>query len=127
MPSTICIMAATSELKDETLMEAVQRYGCFYDKRSKYYRDARKILNAWQLVASELCISTTEAQVRHYSLRARLARYLKSIRDVRSGSGGGDVPIKEEYEHMRWFLSHIKHRATASNDSAASNDIFLLS
>ena len=78
-------------------------------------------------MASELSITTTEAQVRHTSLRARLARYLRSIRGVRSASGGGDVSIKEEYEHMRWFLSHIKHRATASNDSAASNDIFLLS
>ena len=71
--------------------------------------------NAWKAIAKEVKIDATEAQARYHASRTRFSHYLKSIRAIRSGSGQRDVELKEEYEHLRWLISHIKHRPTISN------------
>ena len=71
--------------------------------------------NAWNEVATELGIDVSEAQSRYNTIRTCFSRYLKSIREIRSGSGREHVQLKVEYEHLRWLIAYIKHRSTTSN------------
>lgn len=39
-----------------------------------------------------------------------------------SGMGAADIVLKPEFEHMRWLVPHIVHRATTVNTQAESDE-----
>ena len=71
--------------------------------------------NAWKEVCSKLGIERAEAQRRYNSIRTAFAKHIKKMR-LSSGSGRSDLRVlKEEFEHLRWLLVHIKHREATLN------------
>ena len=61
-------------------------------------------------------IGVEEAQTRYKSIRRNFSKYVKRIKCTRSGAGRSDLPeIKEDYEHLRWLITHIKQRKSVSN------------
>ena len=104
----------TEEVDDQTLMNCIQNYRVIYDKGSKDYKDQRKKKNAWSEVSLQLGIEVLEAQTRYKSIHTKFSKYIKQMRG-RSGSGRCDLPpIREDLEHLRWLLVHIKHRSSTT-------------
>eukprot|EP00795_Rhopilema_esculentum_P004065 gene4065-20242_t len=106
-----------SEISNEKLMDCIRNYRSIYDKKCKGYKVPQKKKNAWKEVSAQLGIDIDEAQRRYNSIRTNFAKYIKRMRaSARSGSGRADLPeIREEFEHLRWLLIHIKHRESTSN------------
>ena len=78
-------------------MELVQNFPCIYNTRLKDYKDRRVKQNAWKAIADQLQIDPFEARTKYDVVRTLFSRYLKSVRTIKSGSGLGDLKIKEEY------------------------------
>ena len=111
----------TEEVDDQTLMNCIQDHRVIYDKGSKDYKDQRKMKNAWSEVSLQLGIEVLEAQTRYKSIHTKFSKYIKQMRG-RSGSGRCDLPpIREDLEHLRWLLVHIKHRSSTTNITTLNN------
>ena len=107
-----------SELYDnENFMNLVQNYRIIYDKKCKDYKDTRKKKNAWLELSKKVGVDVAEAQKRYNSIRTSFSKYLRKQRAAKvTGTGRNDLPeIKEEFEYLRWLITHIKHRSTTDN------------
>ena len=62
-------------------------------------------------------VDVAEAQKRYNSIRTSFSKYLRKQRAAKvTGTGRNDLPeIKEEFEYLRWLITHIKHRSTTDN------------
>ena len=109
-------LAGSTEVANETLMNCIRNYKVIYDKSSKGYKLPQQKKNAWKEISTNLGISVEEAQTRYKSIRTNFSKYVKRIKCTRSGSGRSDLPeLKEDYEHLRWIITHIKQRESVSN------------
>ena len=103
-------------IDDEALTSCIRKYPVLYGKSDKDYGIPLEKKNAWKEIGLELAIDCGEAQTRYNTVRTTFSKYLKQQKPVRSGSGVADVPeIKPGYEHLRWLLSYIHHRASSTN------------
>lgn len=97
------------------LMETVREYGALYDKNLKDFKNRQMKENAWRAVSETVGLSIDDFKRRYNSNRTAFSRYLRSLKPP-SGSGRDSIILKPEYEHLRWLIKHIKHRAyTTSN------------
>lgn len=106
-------------IDNDILIEKLKQYPVIYDKSSNDYRDTRKRNNAWKEIAQELKVEVQTAQKRYNTIRTRLSKYLRDLKPP-SGSGIDSIVIKQEFEKLRWLITHINHRSTVSNYSAGA-------
>lgn len=50
---------------------------------------------------------------RYNSIRTNFGRYRKSI-EAATGSGRDSVVLRDEFEHLRWLIPHIRQRKTTN-------------
>ena len=100
---------------DIDFMELIREFPTIYNKKSKDFHDKRKKENCWKAIAGLLNTTTQEAERRYKTIRTSFTRYL-SKQKGKSGSGLSDIGgIDPRFEHLRWLITHIKTRESASN------------
>ena len=103
-----CSEPVEENVGNEKLMNCIRNYRVIYDKSSKGYKIPQQKRNAWIEISETLGIGVEEAQTRYKSIRTNFSKYVKRIKCTRSGAGRSDLPeIKEDYEHLRWLITHI--------------------
>ena len=109
-------MAELTEIDSETLMNCVRNYRVIYDNSLKDFKVPSKKNNAWKEISAKLGIELEYAKRRYNSIRTKFSKYLKRVKSTQSGSERNDLlEIREEFEHLRWLLVHIKHRKSTAN------------
>ena len=104
-------------MEDTTeLMETIRQYRCLYDRGCSDFKNKAMKNNAWKEIAEKLGMQPVDAEKKYNNTRTTFGRYIKSL-TAPSGSGRDSIPpIKPEYEHLRWLITHIKPRTNTTNN-----------
>ena len=96
---------------NEELMNCIRNYRVIYD--NKIPQQKKK---AWIEISKIFGIGVEEVQTRYKSIRTKFSKYVTPIKCTRSGAGRSDLPeIREDYEHLRWLITHFKYMESVSN------------
>ena len=101
---------------EERLAIGVQKYPCLYDKAVSVFHDKYQKKNAWEAVAKNIGIETSEAAKNAFtSLRTKYVRRKKTLKDLkRSGTDAEKVMESEKdmwkYLFLSWLDSFVYNR-----------------
>lgn len=113
-----------SEINNEDLMSAVQRYPIIWDKTRSDYRDNEKKNNSWKAIALSLNLDSEKCKSRWKSIRDGYFKMVHSKR--KTGSAGGPKERKSfKYSHLLDFLRPPNQYESATNipaDNASEED-----
>ncbi|XP_047139136.1 uncharacterized protein LOC124815042 [Hydra vulgaris] len=101
------------KLSKAAFMNEVQKFPVLYDKFNKDFKDKWKKKNAWEEVGRLSNLSPNQAEEKYKSIRSSYGRWLKSKKNIPSGSGRNSVP--PQFLQLDWLNTFIEHRETTTS------------
>ena len=106
-------------MSDEFLAEAVRKYPIIYDKKKKGHKDKMMVENAWQKVAEEVGLESSEIAKRLFDNLKK--KFHRRRRQAAGPSGCSAESVAEpkarlkELAFLSWLEPHVQARQTKSN------------
>ena len=107
------------KISNADFMNEVEKFPIFYDKFDKEFKEKWKKKNAWEEIGRLSNLSANQAEEKYKSIRSSYGRWLKSKRNIPSGSGRSSVP--PQFLQLDWLNTFIEHRETTSNICSTSD------
>ena len=101
---------------EERLAIGVQKYPCLYDQAVSAFHDKNQNNNAWEAVAKNIGIETSEAAKNAFtSLRTKYVRRKKTLKDLKRFGTDVEKVMKaekdmREYFFLSWLDSFVYER-----------------
>ena len=92
MAEAVVSPAVVVEFSKEKFMDKVRMFPVLYDKFNAEFKDKTKKQNAWVTIGALFNMTAKEAEEKYKSIRTSYGRYLKTKKNVPSGSGRNAVP-----------------------------------
>ncbi|XP_065680655.1 uncharacterized protein LOC136094572 [Hydra vulgaris] len=110
MITPLCVF---KKLSKAAFMNKVQKFPVLYGKFNKDFKDKWKKKNAWEEVGRLSNLSPNQAEEKYTSIRSSYGRWLKSKKNIPSGSGRNSV--SPQFLQLDWLNTFIEHRETTTS------------